>query len=126
MKHLTLAVPENLTPTAKLVALAFEPDYNDPSGYLPFSTLVVDAQGARYGYYGSLVEDWLADSVDGWKLAPDQLHAAVATRLADSYPSVTPPASAEVTEFANAVLVSTAYGVLAGLDELGLSLPTLP
>lgn len=122
MSYLTLAVPAALHAVANLVAIGFEPDYNSPTIYDAFGTLAVDAGGAEWRVYGAPVEPSLAASAALWQYAPDQLHAAVVARLAERFPEVAPLSLEEVTQFTGAVMISTVYGTLAGLGELGLTI----
>lgn len=124
MRHLTLAVPNtaDVVQSARRVAMAFEPDSGvHPQDYDAFSLICVDEHGAEYAVYGAPVEDWVAESAPLWKLAPDQLRAAVKAYNDVRFPDEPDPSLATITKFTTVVLISTADGTAAGLAELGLT-----
>lgn len=125
MTYLTLAVPAELAPVANSIAMAFEPDSGiDPSTYSAFSTVCKDLLiGDDYVAYGTEVADWLADAVFSWKDGNSEaLWQAVQTTYADRWPELTAPSLEDCTEFTQQVLISTQYGLIAGLYELGMEL----
>ena len=122
MSYLTLAVPLDIKPIARRVAMAFEPDSGVKAAeYDAFSLICTDEHGAEYAVYGAPVEPWVAESAPMWKLAPDQLRLAAKAYNDVRFPDEPDLSITSIKKFTDAVMVSTAYGTGAGLAELGLT-----
>lgn len=116
---LTLALPAPLTPTAKLISRSLDPDVG---GYAAFQMQATDAQGSLYAVYGFPCTAEFQAQAMAFKDNPVALHYAVTND--PRWEGETMPTLAEVEAFCADVLMATAWGTLAGMDELGLVLLT--
>lgn len=117
MSYLTLALPAPMTETAKLVSRSLDPDFG---GYEAFQTQATNASNVLYAVYGFPCSDEFKAQALAFKTNPAALHYAVTND--PRWQGQPMPTLAEVENFCAQLLISTAYGTLAGLGELGLTL----
>jgi len=117
--YVTLALPAPLTETAKQLSRSFDPD---SGGYLAFERTATDAQGGLYAVYGSPCETSFASKIAYLQANPAALLAAVEADYAERWPDLTPPTLADCEAFCAGIRVSYSYGMLAGLEEMVLTI----
>lgn len=117
MSFLALALPAPLTETAKLVSRSLDPDVG---GYAAFQTQATNASNVLYAAYGFPCSDEFQAQALAFKANPAALHYAVTND--PRWQGQTMPTLAEVESFCAQLLISPAYGTLAGLADLGLTL----
>lgn len=115
MKYLTLALPAPLTETAKLISRSLDPDVG---GYAGFETHATNAQGTLYAVYGFPCSDEFHAQALAFKTNPTALHYAVTND--PRWQGQPMPTLADVESFCAALLMSSAWGIEAGLGELEL------
>jgi len=117
--YVTIALPAPLTETAKQLSRSFDPDQG---GYLAFERTATDASGTVYAVYGTPCTSTFAAQIAYLQATPAALLTAVEADYAERWPDMTPPTLADCEAFCAGIMVSYAYGMLAGLDEMGLTL----
>jgi len=115
--YLTLALPAPLTPTAKLISRSLDPDVG---GLAAFEMHATDESNMLYVVYGFPCTDEFQAQALAFKDNPAALHHAVTHD--PRWEGEDMPTLAEVEAFCATVLMSSAWGVVAGADDLALTL----
>ena len=120
MQYLTTAVP-NIPATveaAKLISRSLDPD---TGGYAAYDLVAKDANGVEFAVYGTLVTDDFYAKVTYLQQNPDKLLQLINADIALRWSENPAMALDQVTLFTSSMVMSTEYGVTAGLDDLKLT-----
>ena len=115
---ITLAVPVAQREVSQRIAKAMEPTNG---GIYAFSITAEDASHVQYAVYGFPCTSEFAGQIEYFKLDSSLLYQAIAYDYATRWDEpVCPVSAAEVQQFVDTVLISTAPSVASGMSELGL------
>lgn len=118
MSYLTIATPVRNLETAKRVSQAFDPD---SGGYEGFDLRATDGANS-YAVNGAPCSEAFVQQAYYLKDHPTELMIAV--NADPRWPDAVPLTLADCEAFCAGLLMSTAYGVRAGIEELGMVLLT--
>lgn len=119
--YLTLAIPESLRETARRIGQHLDPDVG---GAYSFGLACKDANDVTYLVCGTPCTTEFCDNAMLFQSHPEALYAAVEADRQARWPDLDPLDASAVQAFCDNVRLSAAYGVMAGIGELGLLIST--